>query len=111
MEGIGDILLQIGALLGGGGAVAALLTYMRARRKDSMDAYSDLVGKLEVRCEKLENRCDLLDEQIKAERIECAAELAKRDARIDGLERQLAQVGAAGAHMIEKIASKVEGKR
>ena len=105
MAEISDLLIQAGSLAGAAAAFAAALAYLRNRRKDSMDAYSDLVGKLEVRCATLEKRCDDLEKQIRQEREECAAELKKRDRRIDGLERQLAQVGASGAYLIEKLKS------
>ena len=103
MAEVTDFLIQAGSLAGGAAAFAAVLAYLRNRRKDSMDAYSDLVGKLEVRCAMLEKRCDELEKQIRAEREECAAELRKRDRRIDGLERQLAQVGVSGAYLIDKL--------
>ena len=103
MESMSDLLIWFGTLLGGGGMGAAILTYLRNSRKDSMDAYSDLVGKLEVRCETLEKRCDGLEKQITQERKDCAIELAKRDKRIDGLERELAQMGNSAAYLIKKL--------
>ena len=103
MEGLGDVLVQIGVLAGGGAGVAAILSYIRNRRKDSMDGYSDLVGRLEVRCATLEKRCDDLEAKLKQERYDCAAELVKRDRRIDGLERELSQMGRSAVHLIKKL--------
>lgn len=49
-----DLGLQVATLILGGGLGAAVLTYARNRRKDAMDAYSDLYDKLSARCIDLE---------------------------------------------------------
>ena len=103
METLVEAGIQVATVLGAGGLGAAFLAYHRNRRKDSMDSYSDLVSKLEARCVTLEERTDKLEKDLIRERKECAAELAKRDRRIDGLERQLAQVGISGAYLIDKM--------
>lgn len=106
MEGLAEAAIQLAGLLGAGGLGAALLSYHRNRRKDSMDSYSDLVGKLEARCEQQDKRIDALEADLRRERAECDEKLAAAAARIDGLERQLAQVGISGAYLIDKINDK-----
>lgn len=104
MESVIEAGIQLATVLGAGGLGAALLSYHRNRRKDSMDAYSDLVAKLEARCVTLEERCDSLDKALRREREEIARLrldlAAEREARA-GLERQLAQVGRSAAYVLK----------
>ena len=103
METVIEAGIQLATVLGAGGLGAAFLAYHRNRRKDSMDSYSDLVAKLEARCVALEGRCDSLERELRREREECDAKLAEAARRIDGLERELTQMGFSAAHLIKKL--------
>lgn len=86
-----DVLLQVFVLLGGGVFLAALLNYKRTRRKDSMDAYSDLYEKVSQRCADLEATVVSRDKTIR-----------ELHDKIDGIERQFKQVGRSGESVVKK---------
>jgi hypothetical protein len=74
-----DLVLQIATLILGGGLGAAVLGYVRNRRKDSLDAYSDMHDKLAARLVHLEN-------ELSAERARCLTLQLK----VAELEREVA---------------------
>lgn len=79
MEGqLIDLVLQIATLALGGGLGAAILSYVRNRRKDSLDAYSDLYEKLSARVVHLENELETERERTTALRQ-----------RVSDLEREI----------------------
>lgn len=98
MENVIDLVLQAGTLLGGMGLGAALLPYLRNRRKDSMDAYSDLYEKVRESCDRCEQENKELRERIRG----MEAEISQLRAVLPAEVREDAQKFRALGKLIAK---------
>lgn len=99
--------------LSAGGFVALIyitFTFVRHSRNDTVSEYADLYQKMAEKCEKCERRLNEKDGEIDQLRREKDAEILELRQRINGLERELSQMGRSAAHLIERLDDKSSDK-